>query len=262
MSKRVVVLIVEYIKWIVLIPVGGIHYVIGIVQYLKKAKREIPPPPKIGGIIPIILDRYKPAGSIDSHYFLQDIHVAKHIMQEKPVRHFDVGSRVDGFISHLLAGLEGEVTIIDVRPMPIKIEHLNFIQANATNLKEIADNSIESLSSLHAVEHFGLGRYGDNVDPKACFTAMRSLQRVVKRNGKLYFSVPIGRTDAVYFNSHRIFKAQTILKIFDEMELEEFSYIHNYQIKTIDGKKAMHLIQNNAIAIENYDCGIFVFRKK
>ncbi len=228
----------------------------------EKNKGRNTPPCKIRGIIPIILDRYKPAGSIDSHYFLQDIYVAKRVMQEKPITHFDVGSRVDGFISHLLAGLEGEVTIIDVRPLLVKIEHLNFIQANATDLKEIEDNSIESLSSLHAVEHFGLGRYGDDIDPKACFTAMRSLQRVVKKNGKLYFSVPIGRINAVYFNSHRIFKAQSILNIFDEMELVEFAYIHNYRIKTIDGKEAIHLIQNNAIPIANYDCGIFVFRKK
>ena len=262
MFKKVVVLIVGYIKWIYLIPIGCIHYVIDIVQYMKKIKEEVPPPCKIRGIIPIILDRYKPAGSIDSHYFLQDIYVAKRVMQEKPITHFDVGSRVDGFISHLLAGLEGEVTIIDVRPLLVKIEHLNFIQANATDLKEIEDNSIESLSSLHAVEHFGLGRYGDDIDPKACFTAMRSLQRVVKKNGKLYFSVPIGRINAVYFNSHRIFKAQSILNVFDEMELVEFAYIHNYQIKTIDGKEAIHLIQNKVIPIANYDCGIFVFRKK
>ena len=74
--------------------------------------------------------------------------------------------------------------------------------------------------------------------------------------------MPIGRINAVYFNSHRIFKAQSILNVFDEMELVEFAYIHNYQIKTIDGKEAIHLIQNKVIPIANYDCGIFVFRKK
>ena len=57
MFKKVVVLIVGYIKWIYLIPIGCIHYVIDIVQYMKKIKEEIPPPCKIRGIIPIILDR-------------------------------------------------------------------------------------------------------------------------------------------------------------------------------------------------------------
>ena len=68
----------------------------------------------------------------------------------------------------MLSGLNAKITIIDIRPLPIKVSNLKFIQANATNLDGIKDNSIESLSSLHAVEHFGLGRYGDPVDPDAC----------------------------------------------------------------------------------------------
>lgn len=123
--------------------------------------------------------------------------MAKKIIHKQPNEHYDIGSRVDGFIAHLLSGLDAKITIIDIRPLSIQVPNLKFIQANATNLDGIEDNSIESLSSLHAVEHFGLGRYGDPIDPDACFKAMESLQRVVKQNGILYFSVPIGKTDAV-----------------------------------------------------------------
>lgn len=119
-----------------------------------------------------------------------------------------------------------------------------------------------SLSSLHAVEHFGLGRYGDRIDPTACFTAMRSLQRVVRKGGRLYFSVPIGKKDSVYFNSHRIFSLSTILKSFDEMDLVEFSYIHDYRIQTFEGSAARALIKQGAIPIDDYDCGIFIFSKR
>lgn len=146
--------------------------------------------------------------------------------------------------------------------MPIKIKNLEFIQANATDLKGIPDNTVASLSSLHAIEHFGLGRYGDGIDPAACFTAMRSFQRVLQKDGRLYFSVPIGKQDSVYFNSHRIFSLSTILDSFDKMDLIEFSYIHNYEIRTFEGVAARALIEEDAISIEDYDCGIFIFSKR
>lgn len=175
--------------------------------------------------------------------------------------HYDIGSRIDGFIGHLLSGLKGKIVVIDIRPLPIKVDKLDFVQADATNLERFADDSIMSLSSLHAIEHFGLGRYGDKIDPKACFTAMRSLQRVLSKNGKLYFSVPIGKTDGVYFNSHRMFHPLTILKTFDKLTLQEFSYIHNYKIETFVGEEARKLIEENRIPISDYDCGMFIFSK-
>ena len=99
------------------------------------------------------------------------------------------------------------VTMIDIRPLPEKIEGLKFIQADATNLDGIADNSIKSLSSLCAPEHFGLGRYGDPIAPDACFKAMKSMQRVLQRGGYLYCAVPVGETSCVAFNAHRIFNS-------------------------------------------------------
>ncbi len=97
--------------------------------------------------------------------------------------HLDVGSRLDGFIAHLLAFMEVEV--IDIRPLNINVPGLRFTLGDATVLERKSD-SVESLSSLHAVEHFGLGRYGDSIDPEACFKAMRSFARVLKPGGVLY----------------------------------------------------------------------------
>jgi hypothetical protein len=72
------------------------------------------------------------------------------------------------------------VTVIDIRPLTSTVEGLTFMQADATDLAGIQDDSVESLSSLHAVEHFGLGRYGDPVEPDACFRAMQALVRVLQ----------------------------------------------------------------------------------
>lgn len=197
------------------------------------------------------------AGTIDQHYFYQDIWAAKKILLDSPNKHYDVGSRVDGFISHILVFME-RVTLIDIRPLNENIKGVEFLCADATNMNGIKDNSIESLSSLHVIEHFGLGRYGDEIDPEACFKAMKAFQRVIKPKGKLYLSVPIGKMDKVCFNAHRIFSPLTIIKEFNEMQLIEFSYISNLEIKTVKEED----IENETKSISDYSCGLFEFIKK
>jgi hypothetical protein len=86
------------------------------------------------------------------------------------------------------------------------------------------NDSIASLSSLHAAEHFGLGRYSDPIDPNACFKFMHALQRVLAPRGRLYFSVPVGR-ERVEFNAHRVFSPRTVLEQFSRLELASFSFI-------------------------------------
>lgn len=258
--KKVFALFITWLKKIILVPVAIFRFICDFLRFAKKNGKHSQMP--IRGIIPMIMDRYSSDGLFDSHYFFQDIYVASKVIESQAARHFDIGSRVEGFISHLLTSYQGEITLIDIRPLPIEIERLHFICADATKLENIEDGSIESISSLHAIEHFGLGRYGDPIDPESCYAAMRSIQRVLCKGGRLYFSVPIGKEDAVFFNSHRMFKPSTILRIFDKMELREFSYIHNYRIETLKGEDAKTMIKNDTLPIANYDCGIFIFYRK
>lgn len=147
------------------------------------------------------------AGRLDEHYFLQDIWMAKQVISNCSGEHYDIGSRVDGFIAHLLS-MDIDVTLIDIRSLDIEVGNLKFVQGDATNLSSISDKSISSLSSLHAVEHFGLGRYGDEIDPAAWKKVLHSFNRVLKKDGLLYLSVPIGEKNHVIFNAHRIFAPQ------------------------------------------------------
>ncbi|HWF86113.1 MAG TPA: hypothetical protein VG222_14745 [Vicinamibacterales bacterium] len=52
------------------------------------------------------------------HYFHQDLWVAKRIYAARPAAHVDIGSRIDGFVAHLLTFMP--VTVIDVRPLDSK----------------------------------------------------------------------------------------------------------------------------------------------
>lgn len=176
----------------------------------------------------VINDRYGEAGTISS-YFWQDLWAAKHICARGPKMHYDIGSRVDGFIAHLLS-FGQQVTQIDIRPLDYIVPGLEFINADATNLDGVEDGSIESLSALCSLEHFGLGRYGDDIDPDACFKCFRAIKRKIKTKGTLYISVPIGK-EHLEFNAHRVFFASTIVKEFEGMQLEEFSSCYKGQIE-------------------------------
>lgn len=169
---------------------------------------------------PIIQDKYAMAGTI-GNYFWQDLWAARLIHKTGVKEHFDIGSRIDGFIAHLLS-MDIDVTLIDIREFPGEVEKLHTIVDDATTLKQIADNSIESMSALCSLEHFGLGRYGDPIDPEACFRCFEEIQKKIKVGGHLYIAVPVGK-ERVEFNAHRVFYASTIKSCFDKLMLREFS---------------------------------------
>lgn len=213
-------------------------------------------------LYPRYQDIYKNAGEeneseLDEHYFLQDIYMASKIHSNAPSIHYDIGSRIGGFIAHLISASTIEkIIMIDIRPFFIKLPRFYFRRADATNLRGIAENSIQSLSSLHAVEHFGLGRYGDNVDPQAWRKALKSIQRVMGPGGYFYLSVPVGPQNKLCFIAHRIFRPSLIIETLDKMELLSFAYIHNWKVIEVDIKKNLDNI------VHEYDCGMFIFKKR
>jgi hypothetical protein len=202
-------------------------------------------------LFPILTDAGESAGSIGGHYFHQDLWAARKIRERMPERQIDIGSRIDGFITHLLVFMP--VTIVDIRPLTSTVSGLTFLQDDATELAQFPTGSVDSLSSLHVAEHFGLGRYSDPIDPDACFKFMKALERVLAPNGRLYFSVPCGR-ERVEFNAHRVFAPQTILDSFPGLQLVSFSAVGD------DG----NFYENaDPAAVAKYElgCGLFEFTK-
>lgn len=59
------------------------------------------------------------AGTLGS-YFWQDLWAARHICSDNPTVHYDIGSRIDGFIGHLCSFRE-DIVLIDVRPFDKKL---------------------------------------------------------------------------------------------------------------------------------------------
>lgn len=206
---------------------------------------------KFSEIQPYYFDKYDEAGGMVRHYFHQDLWAAKKIYKSKVKKHYDIGSRFDGFIAHCLVFCK--VIMIDIRPMNLKISGLEFIQVDATRMGNIKSGSMSSISSLHAVEHFGLGRYGDKVDPWGYKKAIDEIKRVTKKGGDIYFSVPIG-TQRLEFNAQRVFNPMYILDLFKGCLLVEFSVVD-------DNNNLLENVRPAKFVKSTFSCGLYHFRK-
>ncbi|AHB87955.1 hypothetical protein NK55_03035 [Thermosynechococcus sp. NK55a] len=159
---------------------------------------------RYGGSIsfmPCLHDWFEEGGSTSNEYFWQDLYVARLIHADAPEKHVDVGSRVDGFVAHVASFREIEV--IDVRPITAPVPGIVFKQADVMNLPDSFHNYCDSLSCLHALEHFGLGRYGDPIAPDGHLLGLKNMAKMLKPGGIFYLSAPVGR-ERVEFNAHCI----------------------------------------------------------
>ena len=168
---------------------------------------------------PSIQDYSDNSGMTDGHYFWQDLIVAKWIFEKNPPAHLDIGSRLDGFIAHLLTFRKVEV--IDIRPTKNAIPNLIVHVGDATGKIQVAEEEYDSVSSLHSIEHFGLGRYGDPIRINGHFEGLVSIASKVKLGGILYVSFPIG-TPVIEFNSQRVVDPMWAIEVLTNFQMLEF----------------------------------------
>ena len=81
---------------------------------------------------PMLADFAAPAGSAGGQYFHQDLWAARRIHAARPRSHVDIGSRVDGFVAHVLTFMP--VTVLDIRPLESDVRGLTFVQGDVCRL--------------------------------------------------------------------------------------------------------------------------------
>ncbi|SCL76320.1 hypothetical protein L21_2245 [Methanoculleus chikugoensis] len=190
----------------------------------------------------------------DAHYVYHPAWAARIIARTKPAIHVDISSSLH-FCSILSAFVP--VKFYDYRPADLNLSDLSSGSVNIVSLP-FSSNSIKSLSCMHTVEHIGLGRYGDPLDPDGDLKAIAELKRVLAVGGNLLFVVPIGGIAKIRFNAHRIYTYSQIVRYFSDLQLVEFSLISdtpqsNGPISTATEDDADKCL---------YGCGCFWFRKR
>lgn len=208
--------------------------------------------------VPMMGCRYNTNGNMKGHYFHQDLLVAKKIYANNPKKHVDIGSRVDGFVAQI--AVFREIEVFDVRPQISNTKNIEFKQADFMKLPESLINYCDSVSSLHAIEHFGLGRYGDPVDSEGHVKGINSIHKMLKQGGKFYFSVPIG-PQRIEFHAHRVFDISYLLRL-----LEPLFFVNSFSYVDDSGNLNENINLEESQIKKNYGCyygcGIFELTKK
>lgn len=206
---------------------------------------------------PCPADRYEEGGMASGHYFHQDLIVAHKIYTRNPSRHLDVGSRIDGFVAHVASFREIEV--LELRPLTRKVRNIIFHQFDLLAPVGNFVTSCDSISCLHALEHVGLGRYGDRLMVDGHVKGFQALWSMLRPGGILYLSLPIG-PQRIEFNAHRVFSIQTVLDLAkDKYELAGFSFVDDLGDIHENPDMTKDAIEKSFDCW--YGCGIFEFHK-
>lgn len=186
---------------------------------------------------------------VDAHYFYANWWTLSKVAEGKPRLHLDIGSQ-----AHFVGLMTTVTTVvfIDYRPLQIPLPALVSLGADATALP-LGSHTVHSLSSIHVIEHVGLGRYGDPLDPWGTRRALREMARVLAPAGDLFIATPIG-VRTVNFNAHRVHRASDIVGELRELALVDFSAVD-------DQGQFCSSPPLEAFDDAQYACGLFHFRR-
>jgi SAM-dependent methyltransferase len=199
------------------------------------------------------LEDKTPATDFDRHYIYHTAWAARVLARMRPEVHVDISSYL--YFCTIVSAFV-PIKFYDYRPADLQLSNLTSETANLLALP-FADQSVQSISCMHVVEHVGLGRYGDPLDPGGDLKAMAELTRVLAPSGNLLFVVPLGKP-VVMFNAHRIYSYDQVVNYFGELELKEFALIPD---SPQDGGLVYGATREMA-DLQTYGCGCFWFKGK
>lgn len=120
-----------------------------------------------------------------------------------------LGSQLPWLEATLLANGAAHVETIEYGKIVSEHPKVSTLLPHEANKKFLNGTLVkyDFAASFSSVEHSGMGRYGDPMDPVADIEAVGLLSCFVKKGGKLFLGVPSGG-DSIHWNAHRIYGAK------------------------------------------------------
>jgi SAM-dependent methyltransferase len=175
---------------------------------------------------------------------------ARRLAAIMPAKHVDISSSI-WFATVVSAFIE--VDYYEYRPAGISLPSLTEKKGDLLRL-QLDDGSVPSLSCMHVIEHVGLGRYGDEIDPNGDRKAAKELARVLAPGGDFLFVAPVGKP-RIEFNAHRIYSYRMVLDLFPGLEVVETALLPGAGGGLVENAGAEEMDR------EEYGCGCFWLRK-
>lgn len=188
----------------------------------------------------------------DPHYFYHPAWAARVLKTINPQRHVDISSifSFSGFISAFW-----NTEYYEFQPISTNLQGLSTGRVDLCALP-FESNSITSLSCMHVIEHVGLGRYGDPIDPNGDIKSAKELIRVLAHGGDFLFVTPMAEHARIEYNAHRVYSYDLVVKLFKELEIVEFSIISDDASLGL-----LRHVDPVSLLGQRYACGCFHFRK-
>ncbi|RMF41278.1 MAG: DUF268 domain-containing protein [Planctomycetota bacterium] len=187
----------------------------------------------------------------DAHYVYHTAWAARVLAATRPAEHVDISSYA--YFATIVSAFI-PVIFLDYRPAAVHLDNLRCGEADLCRLP-FDDRTLPSLSCMHTIEHIGLGRYGDPLDPDGDCRALAELQRVLAPSGNLLVVVPVGQP-RIQFNAHRIYDPRMIEQRLPELDLHELAVLPD------DASGGLWKNpQRDDVLQQKYACGCFWFRR-
>jgi len=204
-------------------------------------------------IHPSFSDRYQLVGVSNRTYDAMNYWALSRVHEISPFNMLDFGSHFSGFIIPASLACK-HITLLDVRKIKTFLPNVTTLQRDILIPDFSAKPEFNFISCLHVLEHIGLGRYGDKVNPDGPFIALKNILDYASFKADVLLAVPVGR-ETIEFNSQRIFSAPFFIEVCNDLGLRLQSF------SLIDDNKSLCEDIDPHMSTSNYkSTGLFHFR--
>jgi hypothetical protein len=116
------------------------------------------------------------------------------------------------------------ITTVEYATIHSEHEKISVLLPNQLTQLAVGDSEklFDCIISFSSLEHTGLGRYGDPLDPYGDLRVMARLQCVSKPNAAFFIGYPYG-FDTTCFNAHRIYGPTRSAHLFANINVTQTS---------------------------------------